>query len=90
MRTLIHCDALLYINKGSGYQVRPVCPYRLRADAADRSTEDSDGHLCSFTDVHNRSSGEDLENIIYLLTPNEDFGYMVPIKRKLSEPTLIS
>ena len=26
-----------------------------------------------------RSSGEDLENIIYWLALNDDFGYMVPI-----------
>ena len=36
-------------------------------------------HACSFAGVHNRSLGEDLENIIYLLAPNNDFGYMVPI-----------
>ena len=78
-RTLIHCDALLYIDKGSRHQVRPVCLYWLRANAADRSMEDCDSHTCSFTGVHNRSSGEDLENIIYWLAPNDDFGYMVPI-----------
>ena len=72
-RTLIHCDALLYIDKGSRHQVRPVCPYWMRADAADRSMEDHDGHACSFAGVHNRSSGEDLENIIYCLAPNDDF-----------------
>ena len=51
----------------------------LRAIAADRSVEDGDSHACSFTGVPNRSLGEDLENIIYWLAPNDDFGYMVPI-----------
>ena len=76
---LIHCDALLYIDKGSGHQVRPVYPYWSRANATDRSAEDHDGHACSFTGVHNRSLGEDLEKITYWLAPNDDYGYMVPI-----------
>ena len=77
--TLIHCDALLYIDKGGGHQVRPVYPYWLRANAADRSTEGCDSHACSFTGVPNRSLGEDLENILYWLAPNDDFRYTVPI-----------
>ena len=50
-RKLIHCDALLYIDKGGRHQVRPVCPYWLRADAADRNAEDHDSHGCSFAGV---------------------------------------
>ena len=73
---------------GSRHQVRPVCPYWLRVNAADRSGEDCDGHACSFTGVHNRSLGEDLENIIYWLVPNDDFGYMVPIIPPLSGEVL--
>ena len=57
----------------AGTQVRPVCPYWLRADAADRS------HVCSFAGVLNRSSGEDMKNILYWLALNDDFGYTVPI-----------
>ena len=73
-RTLIHCDALLYIDKGGGHQVRPVFLYWLRANAADRSMEYHDGHACSFADVPIRSPGEDLENTIYWLAPNDDLG----------------
>ena len=76
-RTLIHCDALLYIDMGGGHKVRPVCPYWLRANAADRSVEDRDGHVCSFACVPNRFLGEDLENIIYWLAPNDAFGYTI-------------
>ena len=36
-RTLIHGSELLYMDKDSVYQVRPVCPYWLRAHATDRS-----------------------------------------------------
>ena len=56
-----------------------MCHYWLRADDVDRSAEDCDGHVCYFAGVLNSSSGEDLENIIYWLAPNDDFGYMVPI-----------
>ena len=72
--TLMHYDALLYIDQGSGHQVRPVCPYWLRANAAGMSAKDHDGHACSFTGVPNRSLGEDLENIIYWLALNDDLG----------------
>ena len=57
-RILIHCDALLCIDKGSRHQVRPVCPYWLRANlliGAWRTMMVMHAPHC----VHNRSLGQD-------------------------------
>ena len=62
-RILIHCDELLYIVKGSGHRVRPVCSYWPSDNTVDRQVEDCDGHAHFFTSVPVGSSGEDLENI---------------------------